>query len=157
MAGGLHNGRAIPRATPAGGAGQNNLVVGRTGTGTLNISGNSTVNVQLGAQMLIAMGTNNSGQFQAMVPNAALASGVGTVNQTGGTVNIATNNGIYQSNVIGAVIVGVDGAGAYNLTGGALNTPILGRGNGAASFTLGSATLRATAPTLNVDLPMTLT
>jgi fibronectin-binding autotransporter adhesin len=157
MSGGTLNVKTNTGTPAAGTAGQNNLVVGRTGVGTLNISGNSTVNVQSGAQMLIAMGTNNSGQFQAMVPNAALGSGVGTVDQTGGTVNIATNNGIYQSNVIGAVIVGVDGAGAYNLTGGALNTPILGRGNGTASFTLGAATLRATAPTLNVDLPMTLT
>ena len=57
----------------------------------------------------------------------------------------------------------MDGAGTYTLNGGTLNTPQLGRGHGTATFNLGSATagtsgtLRATANTLNVTMPINLT
>ena len=77
--------------------------------------------------------------------------------QTGGTVNVAVSNGVYQSNIFGQVVVGVDGAGTYTLNGGTLNTPMLGRGNGTAAFNLGGGTLKAAANTLNVDLPINLT
>ncbi|MHA3773695.1 autotransporter-associated beta strand repeat-containing protein [Verrucomicrobiota bacterium sgz303538] len=157
ISGGTLNVKTNTGTPPAGAAGQNNLVVGRVGTGSLNISGSATVNVLNGAQLMLGMGTNNSGQFQGMTPNAGLSTGVGTITQTGGTVNVSTGNGTYQSNVLGAVIVGVDGAGTYNLNGGTLATPILGRGNGTANFNLGGGTLKATASTMNVDMPINLT
>ena len=140
------------------------LIVGRAGTGTMNISGTASVNILQGGQFQIASGAANPGQFQGLVPNAGLSTGVGTVTQTGGTVTVATNNGVYQSNAIGAVIIGVDGTGTYNLNGGTLITPILARGNGTANFNFGGGTLRAPAniPTLpqsifNVDLATNFT
>ena len=160
---GTLNVKTFTGTPPAGTAGQNNLVVGRVGTGSLNISGSANVNVLNGAQVMLGMGTNNSNQFQGMVPNAASSAGIGTITQTGGTLTVANNNGVYQSNIVGAVIVGVDGAGTYNLNGGTLTTPMLGRGNGTASFNLGGGTLKAATPVatlpsiFNLDLPINLT
>ena len=139
------------------------LTVGRAGAGTMNISGNAVVNVQNGAQLQLAAGVVNPIGLQGLVANSGLSTGVGIVNQTGGTVNVATGNGTYQSNIFGGVVIGVDGAGTYTLNGGTLNTPQLGRGHGTATFNLGSATagtsgtLRATANTLNVTMPINLT
>jgi autotransporter-associated beta strand protein len=145
-------------------ANQPQLVVGRTGTGTLNISGSSTVNVKNGAQIQLGVGTANPSNFGPnLVANAGLSTGVGTIAQTGGTVNVDTGNGTYQSQIYGGVILGVDGSGTYTLNGGTLNTPLLGRGHGTAAFNLGSAgagvsgTLKATASTMNVTLPINLT
>ena len=145
-------------------ANQPQLIVGRAGTGTMNISGTSVVNVKNGAQIQLGVGTVNPGNFgPALIPNAGLSTGVGTVNQTGGTVTIDSGNGTYQSQIAGGVIIGVDGAGTYNLNGGTLNTPILARGHGTATFNLGSSapgvsgTLKATASTLNVAVPINLT
>jgi autotransporter-associated beta strand protein len=169
ISGGVLNVKTNNGAPPAnsGAAGSNNLVVGRLGTGNLNISGTATVNVLNGAQVMLGMGTNNSNQFQGFVPNAALSTGGGTITQTGGSVNVAVNNGIYQPNalgVVGGVIIAVDGAGTYTLNGGTLTTPILARGNGTATFNLGGGTLKAAAPVatlsaplFNVDLPINLT
>jgi autotransporter-associated beta strand protein len=168
ISGGTLNVKTNNGGTPAGATGQNNMVVGRVGTGAVNISGNATVNVLNGAQVMLGMGTNNSNQFQGLVPNAGLTTGVGTITQTGGSVNIAVNNGTFQPNgalgVVGGVIIGVDGSGTYSLNGGTLTTPILARGHGTATFNLGSGTLKAAAPVptlpaslFNVDLPMNLT
>jgi autotransporter-associated beta strand protein len=155
ISGGSFNVKTFNGAAPAGAPG---LVVGRAGIGALNISGNSTVvDVMNGAQVLLGAGTFNTTQFQGLTPNAGISTGVGTITQTGGLLRVATNTGTFQNNLFGAVILGVDGSGTYNLNGGTLAAPILGRGNGTASFTLGSGTIQATAPTLNVDLPMTLT
>jgi len=138
------------QATPA-------FIVGRAGTGNFSISGSSVVNVNNGAQILLGVGTANPGQFQGLIPNAGVSTGVGTITQTGGTINVSLTNGTFQSNVFGQVVLGVDGAGTYNLNGGTLSTPMLGRGNGVATFNLGGGTLKAAANTLNVDLPITLT
>ena len=144
-------------------AGTPNLVVGRAGTGVMSISGSSVVNVRNGAQIQLGAGTFNSGQFQAVTPFASVQTGVGTITQTGGAVNVDVNNGSYQG-PIGGVILGVDGAGTYNLNGGTLTTPILARGNGTAQFNLGGGTLKAASPVatlnqsiFNVDIPLSLT
>ena len=140
------------------------LIVGRAGTGSLTIGTGSTVNVNLGAQILLGSGAVNPGQFQGLIPNAGTSTGVGSILQTGGSVNVAVSNGNYQSNVFGGVILGVDGAGSYTLNGGTLTTPALGRGNGLATFTLGGGTLKGAATTavvpqaiFNVGLPIALT
>ena len=125
------------------------LIVGRAGTGAFNLSG-GTVSVLQGAQVQLGSGTVTPTQFQGLVPNAAISTGLGTITQTGGTMTVATNNGAFQSNAFGAVILGVDGTGTYNLNGGTLTTPILARGHGVANFNFGGGTLRApaTVPTL---------
>ena len=140
------------------------LIVGRAGTGSLSIGAGSTVNVNLGAQIQLGTGAVNPGQFQGLIPNVGITTGVGSILQTGGNVNVAVSNGNYQSNVVGGVILGVDGTGSYTLNGGTLTTPALGRGNGLATFTLGSGTLKGAATTsvvpqaiFNVDLPIALT
>ncbi len=146
------------------------LTVGRAGTGVLNISGTAAVNVKLGAQIQLGAGQINAGNFLAttagsgLVPNVGINTGVGTINQTGGTVVVDTNNGAFQSNSYGGVIIGVDGTGTYNLNGGSLTTPFLARGNGTATFNLGGGTLISPAtvvtvsqPLLNLSLPVNLT
>ena len=140
------------------------LVVGRAGTGIFNLSGTAAISVLNGGQVQLASGAANPGQFQGMVPNVGLSTGVGTITQTGGSLTVAVNNAAYQSNIVGAVIIGVDGAGTYNLNGGTLTTPILARGNGTATFNLGGGTLKsptavASMPAfvLNTDLAMNLT
>jgi autotransporter-associated beta strand protein len=154
ISGGNFKVKTFNGAAPAGAP---SLVIGRAGTGTLNVSGTANVQVMNGAQMLLGDGVFNTTGFQGLAPNAGIATGVGTVNQTGGTVTVANTNGSYQSNFFGAVILGVDGAGTYNLNGGTLATPILARGNGTANFNLGSGTLQATANTLNLDLAVNTT
>jgi autotransporter-associated beta strand protein len=155
LSGGTFNVRTSTNLPTAGSA--PSLVVGRAGTGTLNVSGDGVLNVKNGAAILLGAGTFNTPGFQTVAPNAGISTGVGTVNQSGGTVNIETSAGVYQGNLFGGVVIGVDGTGTYNLNGGTLNTPILARGNGTATFNLGGGTLRATAPTLNADLPINLT
>lgn len=161
ISGGTFNAKSNNANAPNG---QAALIVGRAGTGALNVSGNATVNVKNGAQMLLGAGSFNTGQFQGLVPNAGVSTGVGTVTQTGGTVNVDVNNGAFQSNIFGGVILGVDGAGTYNLNGGTLVTPLLGRGNGTANFNLGGGTLKVAAPVatlplsiFNLDLPINVT
>jgi autotransporter-associated beta strand protein len=145
-------------------AGQGNLVVGRIGQGTLSIGPGATVNMLNGGQVMLGMGTLNSTQFQGMTANVAASTGVGTITQTGGNVNVTVNNGTYNSNFVGGVIIGVDGAGTYTLNGGTLTTPIFARGHGSATFNLGGGTLKAATPVatlpaslFNVDLPVNLT
>jgi fibronectin-binding autotransporter adhesin len=159
MTGGTLNVKQNNATTPA-------LVVGRAGTGTLNIGAGSTVNVKNGAQFLLGNGVVNGTavSFQSGLPNVGINTGVGTVNQTGGNVVIDTNNNAYQSQVFGALILGVDGAGTYNLNGGSLTSPIIARGNGTANFNLGGGTIIAPAvvPTIgnsifNLSLPIALT
>lgn len=145
------------------------LLVGRAGTGTLNISGNAVVNVKNGAQVQLAAGVFNSATtYQATVANNGLSTGVGTITQTGGTLQVDVKNGGYQSNVYGAVILGVDGAGTYNLNGGTLISPVIARGHGTANFNLGGGTIKVPVfdpnnarslplSILNIDLPMNLT
>ena len=142
------------------------FVIGRAGTGTFNLSGSAAVSVKNGAQVLLGSGTvtTTAVLFQSATPNAALSTGVGIINQTGGSLTVDTNNNAYQSNVYGGVILGMDGAGTYNLNGGTLTTPILARGNGTATFNLGGGTLKApsTVATLpqsifNVDLAVNVT
>jgi autotransporter-associated beta strand protein len=154
ISGGTFKVKTFNGAAPAGAP---SLVIGRAGTGTLNVSGTASVQVMNGAQILLGDGVFNTTGFQGLAPNAGISTGVGTVNQTGGTVTVANTNGTFQSNFFGAVILGVDGAGTYNLNGGTLATPILARGNGTANFNLGGGTLQATANTLNLDLAVNTT
>ena len=139
------------------------LVVGRAGIGAFNLSGTAAVSVLNGGQVQLGSGNVNPGQFQNLVADTGISTGVGTITQTGGTLTVATNNAAYQSNAFGAVILGVDGAGTYTLNGGTLTTPILARGNGTATFNLGGGTLKAPTPVatlpsiFNLDLPVNLT
>ena len=158
MSGGILNVKASNAATPA-------LVVGRAGTGTFNISDTAAVTVKNGAQVLLGSGivTSTAVTFQGAIPNLGTQTGNGTITQTGGTLTVETNNNTFQSNVYGAVIVGLDGTGTYNLNGGTLTTPLIGRGNGVANFNLGGGTLKAPTPVgtlpsiFNTDLAMNLT
>jgi fibronectin-binding autotransporter adhesin len=140
------------------------MIVAQAGTGTVNISGNAVVNVRNGAQIQLAAGTFNPGNFITDVANAGISTGVGVVNQSAGIVTVDTTAPSFQSNAPGGVIIGVDGTGTYNLTGGTLVTPIVARGNGTATFNLGGGVLQAPATTtflpqsiFNLDLPINLT
>jgi len=133
-----------------------NAYIGRAGTGTLEVSGTAIVNVKNGAQLQLGAGAGNTG-LQNVVAFTNVNTGIGTVTQTGGAVTVDGSNGTYQSNVLGGVVLGFDGDGTYNLNGGTLTTPMLGRGHGTATFNLGGGTLKANASSLNLDLPVNLT
>lgn len=132
------------------------MVVGRAGTGTLNIS-NGSLNVFNGAQLQLGAGA--LAQYGTSAANVQIATGNGTVNQTGGNVFISPVS--TSSNAVrGAVVIGVDGTGTYNLNGGTLTTPAIGRGNGTATFNMGGGTLIAgttLAGQFATDLPISLT
>ena len=79
------------------------LVVGRAGgTGTLNISGTAEVNKVAGTPNPMTIGT---------LVGAPAGSTTGTINQTGGTLNVTANESW----------IGENSVGVYNLTGGTGN------------------------------------
>jgi autotransporter-associated beta strand protein len=91
------------------------------GTGTLNLSGNGTINVTAAGQFFI-------GKYPGSV---------GVVNQSGGTVTIAPGSALALT--LGSATTG---RGTYNLDGGTLTTPTILSGMGTSIFNFNGGNLR---------------
>ena len=107
------------------------------GDGVLNLSGTGVFEV--GAQGDLIVGDRDG----------TGAEGNGTVNQTGGTLRVASG---------GELWIGAYGAGAYNLNGGALELggaslkSNYGNGGGGYAFTLGGGTIKVVGSDLNTSV-----